>query len=295
MKKLIQLYCNICHCNDNRFREKLQRLSNNNCPKFSDEELITVYLWGKAQQLFQRKAIYNYTKTHLLDWFPDIPSYQAFCRRLNNLTPAMQALAQIWSEQAEIKSKDLGEFVVDSCPIMLATNSRSNRGVIGKEDGICSLCRNATKNQWYHGVKLHVFGRLRPGTLPVPRSMHVSNSTLCDLWAAKQIVLDCKPIENGILYADRAYIDANWSEDLKAECNIDIVTPRKKKKFDVLNSGDCYSTFISGLRQPIESFFNWINEKTNIQNASRIRSVQGLYFHIFSCLALAAYLLNFNY
>ena len=34
--KLIELYCTICQCNDSRFREKLQRLSNNNCPQFTD-------------------------------------------------------------------------------------------------------------------------------------------------------------------------------------------------------------------------------------------------------------------
>ena len=83
--KLIELYCTICQCNDSRFREELQRQSNNNCPQFTDEELITVYLWGKGQQLLTRKAIYNYTKSHLFEWFPALPSYQAFCRRLNRI------------------------------------------------------------------------------------------------------------------------------------------------------------------------------------------------------------------
>ena len=83
--KLIELYCTICQCNDSRFREELQRQSNNNCPQFTDEELITVCLWGKAQQLLTRKAIYNYIKIHLLAWFPALPGYQAFCRRLNRI------------------------------------------------------------------------------------------------------------------------------------------------------------------------------------------------------------------
>ena len=77
MKKLIELYCTICQCNDNRFLEGKQRLSNNNCPKFTDDELITVYLWGVKKQLFTRKAIYNYTKEELYSYFPDLPSYQA--------------------------------------------------------------------------------------------------------------------------------------------------------------------------------------------------------------------------
>lgn len=99
-EKLIRLYGTICQCNDSRFIEGKQRLSNNNCPQFSDKELITVYLWGKAQQLVTRKAICNDTRNHLLEWFPKLPSYQAFCQRLNRLAAAFRALADIWTEKA---------------------------------------------------------------------------------------------------------------------------------------------------------------------------------------------------
>ena len=75
-------------------------MSNNNCPKFTDDEQITVYLWGVKKQLFTRKAIYNYTKEELYSYFPDLPSYQAFCRRLNRLSEAFRALAEIWSDYA---------------------------------------------------------------------------------------------------------------------------------------------------------------------------------------------------
>ena len=49
IKTITRLYCIICQCNDSRYIEGKQRLSNNSCPQFSDEELITVYHWGKAQ------------------------------------------------------------------------------------------------------------------------------------------------------------------------------------------------------------------------------------------------------
>ena len=32
---------------------EIQRLSNNFCPKFSDEEAITIYLWGLANQKYE--------------------------------------------------------------------------------------------------------------------------------------------------------------------------------------------------------------------------------------------------
>lgn len=293
MKNLISLYCTICQCNDTRFLAKLQHRSNNKSAQFTDMELITVYLWGQGTGLSTRKDIYNFTKTYLLDWFPKLPSYQAFCRRLNRLAEAFAALAEIWTEQKLAMIENSNCYLLDSCPITVATGSRSNYSKTARE--ICNLTRNSTKNQWYHGVKLHAFVLSRPHQLPLPCALQVSKASLCDLWAARQIDLDCAPVSNGKLYADRAYIDKDWREWLKQERNITIITPRKKQKYDTLFSEDTASTFVSSVRQPIESYFNWLNAKTGIQNASRVRSYAGLLFHIFSCLAFAAFLQLFNY
>lgn len=293
MKNLINLYCTICQCNDTRFLTKLQHRSNNKSAQFTDMELITVYLWGQGTGLSTRKDIYNFTKTYLLDWFPKLPSYQAFCRRLNRLAEAFAALAEIWTEQKLATIENSNCYLLDSCPITVATGSRSNYSKTAGE--ICNLTRNSTKNQWYHGVKLHAFVLSRPHQLPLPCALQVSKASLCDLWAARQIDLDCAPVSNGKLYADRAYIDKDWREWLKQERNITIITPRKKQKYDTLCSEDAASTFVSSVRQPIESYFNWLNAKTGIQNASCVRSYAGLLFHIFSCLAFAAFLQLFNY
>ena len=139
------------------------------------------------------------------------------------------------------------------------------------------------------------FAQLRPNQLPVPCAVQISKASLCDLWAAKQIDLDCAPVTDGRLYADRAYIDAEWRSHLQTERNVALITPRKRKKYDVLVSEDAVSTRISALRQPIEVFFNWLQAKTHIQSASHVRSCAGLLFHIFSSLAFAALLLRFNY
>lgn len=291
--KLIELYCTICQCNDSRFREELQRQSNNNCPQFTDEELITVYLWGKGQQLLTRKAIYNYTKSHLLAWFPALPSYQAFCRRLNRIAGAFRALSEIWMEMILAQNQDTHCYAVDSCPIMLARRSNSTGAKVGKP--LCNKCYNATRKEWYHGVKLHAFVMLRPGQLPIPCAFQVSQASLCDLWAAKQIDLDCAPVAHGKLFADRAYADAAWASELADHRKIQLLTPRKKKPLDTLCSGDCFNSSIASRRQPIESFFNWLQSKSAIQSASSVRSLPGLLFLIFSSLAFCLFLLLFYF
>lgn len=291
--KLIEIYCTICQCNDSRFREELQRLSNNNCPQFTDEELITVYLWGKGQQLLTRKAIYNYTKTHLLDWFPKLPSYQAFCRRLNRIAGAFQVLADIWMKTLVSQNPGSCEFAVDSVPIMVACRSNSTRAKVGKP--LCNKCYNATRKEWYHGVKVHVFSILRPGALPIPCAVQITKASYCDLWAAKQMMLELAPVSNGTLFADRAYIDSAWKEELREMYSLELTTPRKKRPDDVLKSGDCFSTYVSCRRQPIESLFNWMQTHSGIQSASHVRSLEGLLFHLFASLAFLFSLLLFYY
>ena len=97
------------------------------------------------------------------------------------------------------------------------------------------------------------------------------------------------------MYADQAYIDALEREILK-EQEVDILTPVKKAKgqetlflFEKL-----LSTSVSRVCLPIESFFNWIPEKTGIQVASKVRAYKGLMVHVFGRLTAAMFLLAFN-
>lgn len=164
----------------------------------------------------------------MLDKFPALPSYQAFCRRLNWLAPAFQALAEIWREQFAAKTEDSHTYLLDSCPIILARRRRSRHGKAARD--LWSQRYNSARQEWYYGVKLHVFGIRRAGKLPTPCSMNVTTATFCDLWAAKQIMLNNQPIHNGVLYADRAYINADWSQTLQKNYNIQLLTPRKKER-----------------------------------------------------------------
>jgi len=57
---------------------------------------------------------------------------------------------------------------------------------------------------------------------------------------------------------------------------------------------DLFSTAVSRIRQPIESLFNWLIEKTDIQRASKVRSTNGLLVHVFGRIAAAFIFLIFN-
>ncbi len=72
-----------------------QRMSNNNNPQFSDEELLTIFLYGVMKKRFELKDIYNYADSHLREWFPHLPSYVAFVQRLNRFDSLFPMLIEL--------------------------------------------------------------------------------------------------------------------------------------------------------------------------------------------------------
>lgn len=105
-------------------------------------------------------------------------------------------------------------------------------------------------------MKLHVFAMLRPGQLPLPRAAQISSASCPDLLAAKQMDRDCAPVSCCRLFADRAYCDADWADSLKERRDIEIITLRKRKRYNVLRSGDRSHSKVSFAHRPIESLFH---------------------------------------
>ncbi len=100
---------------------------------------------------------------------------------------------------------------------------------------------------------------------------------------------------NTTLIGDKAYPDTDLEQWL-AKQNTKLLTPIKKPKGKELTKAQkAYNRLVSRLRQPIESLFNWIDEKTGIQTAGKVRSTDGLMIHCFGKLTFAMLLLVFNY
>ena len=133
-------------------------------------------------------------------------------------------------------------------------------------------------------------------TIPFPEIFRITSADENDLTAARLIF---SKVFNRFIIGDKIYADMNLNEVMKREQNTEMITPIKKKKGqEFLDSADkLFSTAVSKIRQPMESFFQWLNEKTGIQNASKVRSTKGLFVHIFGRISVALFLLtifNFN-
>lgn len=88
---------------------------------------------------------------------------------------------------------------------------------------------------------------------------------------------------------------------MSLNANSNMLTPVKaiKGQPEVIRqrdkaANDLFSNAVSTVRQPIESLFNWLIEKTDIQRASKIRSTKGLLVHVFGKIAAAFIYLIFN-
>ena len=57
---------------------------------------------------------------------------------------------------------------------------------------------------------------------------------------------------------------------------------------------ELFSMAVSKVRQPIEALFNWLNEKTDIQRAMKVRFTSGLLVHTMEKIAIALITLIFN-
>jgi len=263
-------------------------MSNNFSVEFTDEEVLTIYLFGITRHLSTVKEIYTYVHDHLIQWFPKLPSYQAFNNRLNNLYGCFELIIDSVDQQAVLQIAFRSEKVIDSMPIIVANNKRSSRARVAKE--ICSKGFCSSKNMYYYGVKLHALGIVRPTEMPLPEKSWVTPAHENDLTAARSVfsgMNDCK------IYGDKIYADADLNQTMITQQNSIIITPIKKQKGQQFEDAadNIFSTLVSKVRQPIESFFNWLNEKTKIQIANKVRSEKGLLVHIWGKFAAAILLL----
>jgi len=142
------------------------------------------------------------------------------------------------------------------------------------------------RKMYYYGVKLHVLGQKQYQSIPNPTAFYLSSASDADLTVAKQFL---SPLHDTVLVGDKAYQDKRWEEQSLLPQNVYLLSPVKKAKGQTyLDAADAlFSTAVSSIRQAIESFFNWLQEKTHIQFASKVRSERGLLLHVFGRVAAA--------
>ncbi len=291
--RLITLYDLIYECYNTELKWQCQRFSSNGHQGFfTDEELLTCYLFSIIEEeKFLLKKSYQFIAKYWADWFPDLPSYQAFNQRLNRLAPILQDLVAMLSMLLITAETTLcRDGLLDSFPIQLSSGKRKSK--VASNYSVKSYC--STKDKYYHGVKCHLMAMSRDGQLPIPVWIKISPGDAHDTTPIK---LDAHLFRDQRIFADKAYDFETIKAPLRSQ-NCEVITPQKagnrEPKWEQqqnLAYRNILQRTVSAVRQPIESLFNWLNEKTNIQNASKVRSKKGLWVHVFGKIAAALLLM----
>jgi hypothetical protein len=286
--QLVTVYLTVCEAWQRGVGAAVQRFSPNRAPVLTDQEAVTLYLFGVLIGLKTIRQIYDYTDRHLRDWFPALREYKAFVYRLNKASPAFSALCEsIIGAQENLNPSLCKNWVVDSFPIIIAGPRRSSKARVARDLADKGFC--ASKDLYFYGVQLHCVGLLGHHTLPQLAFAGLAPASVNDHVMFKQMSHE---LTAGRVFADKAYKDKDHAEELGMR-NISLLTPLKKtKNLFTLPGAETFSSWVSQMRQPIESFFNWVIEKTNIQTAAKVRSSSGLLVHTFGKLAAAIILMT---
>lgn len=255
---LIALYYYVCDCYDKQVRWQVQRFSSNKLEgQISDEELLTIYLFCVAyQEKTTLKAMHRYMHQHWATYFPNLPAYQTFGNRLNRLADAFPVLIEQLITDLGGGEQDAQVLLVDSMPIITCSAKRRPKVALELVDK--TYC--ASKGIYYHGVKLHVLGQRRTGTLPLPCALGITPASAHDLTCLRPVL---GQLSEKVIVADKAYADQKLRAQVLDQQQIELLTPVKGVKnkpeslvqFDQA-SNDLFSRAVSSLRQPIESFFS---------------------------------------
>jgi len=286
--KLIKIYFYVCSLYEDDLKFRCERFSNNNQPEFTDQEVMTIYLYAiHVEQRFRVKQVYEYADEHMREWFPKLGTYASFNNRLNRLPSAFMQVVASLIEGCQPEDCCLGQSLLDSMPIITCSGRRTPKVATEIVDkGVCP-----SKGIYYHGLKLHALGFRRIGKLPFPEQLLATPASFNDLYVFKEA---WSGIAGRCFWGDKIYHNKEFFEKLGTEKGSIMLTPVKSikgqtdwdKQFDKA-ADDLFSKAVSQVRQPIESLFNWLIEKTDFQKASKVRSTKGLLVHVFGKIAAA--------
>lgn len=291
-ERLIAVYLLICELFP-RIAGEAERFSpNQKPPSFSDEEVLTIYIFGILQRLFQVKDIHRYTHEHWCSWFPTLPKYEGYNHRLTRLASVLPHLLEHLQERLPEKNIVHEVMLIDSMPIMLARASRSESATVAREIADKGYC--ASKDMYYHGIKLHALLSRGKQCLPRLTACEFSKASEHDVRSIRRQLLH---VQNCSVYADKAYFYHHLQSILEQRSiTVYAVQPCGRGKEALRLFEQVRNTTISRMRQPIESWFSWLQRLTHIEQASTVRSTKGLLIHAFGRLtaALVALICNFN-
>lgn len=212
---IISVYCLVCE----HFAKVVvgQRLRKRGfAPALSDEEVITLEVCGEYLGLDKDEAIFDYFVAHYQAWFPQLKERTSFVRQAANLWQ-VKATVQQRLTYVSGQADDLVQ-TIDTMPLPVCVYTRSRRARCFKPEADYGYC--SAKALPYYGFKMG---------LRISRSGMIIHYPLLparphDL----QLLDDLTAGFQGVLLADKGFIDEFRQQELARKRGIERLTPPRK-------------------------------------------------------------------
>ncbi len=182
--QLIWIYLNVCTFFNQHNSAKSFRTSINSNLEFTDEEVLTIFIFGISKSRRNIKEIHTYIEEHLKHFFPKIPQYEAYDYRLNLIGFLLPDYCEYFLKYLPNKGLYKENLaLIDSLPIMLATGKRAYNASVACSMANVGYC--SSKDIYYHGIKLHLIANYNEATLPTPIKIKVTKESVHDIAPAQ--------------------------------------------------------------------------------------------------------------
>jgi hypothetical protein len=184
-------------------------------PELTDEETLTIELWGEMEGFSSDAAIWRHARSYLMKFFPKLGAEWNFTRRCANLH-ALKAEIQAVSFRP---TADWNAF--DGLPLPVCKLARANRDKRFRGEAARSYC--AAKDEKYYGFKAG--------------AMMNSNGEIFHVWLGpanvdERVRVDETEVDMpGHLLADKGLISRELSATLAARGTV-LTTPMRKNMRD---------------------------------------------------------------
>jgi len=177
-----------------------------------------------------------------------------------------------------LRNKNTTCFIVDSFPIQAYQNHKSFRARIFAGSQYHGY--TASKKQYFFGLKVHMVVDIDG----VPIEFMLTPGSVSDITALKAMPIGLP--ENSQLFADKAYTDYSFEDDLSEMEGIQLYAKRKR---NLKRQHSCEVEFLLNMqRNRIETVFSSIVSR--MPRTIRARTERGFYIKV--CLFVLAYMLH---
>ena len=153
-------------------------------------------------------------------YIPKMLSKSRLNRRLHRLPDTLwEALWHLLAEIAKHHNPD-GEYIVDSCPVPVCDNIRISRCKLYQEEAFRG--RVASKRRYIYGLKVHLV--VTASGQPIENML--APASVADIRAFRCLPLDLP--EGCEVYAEAAYTDYHYEDDLRDHAELTLSAARKR-------------------------------------------------------------------